>query len=229
MARFLAYTSPARGHLYPIMPTLLQLQRRGHEIHLRTLESEIPDLLALGINAGPIDPAIEALALDDWQHSSFEAAIDSIFDIFTRRASYEIPDLQGAIADVRPDVLLVDITTTGAAAAAEASGLPWARWMPYLQHATFDPAAPTTIGYVPFTMAPRGLEVLNAARAAVGLPLLSPSDDLYRAPVNLYLTAPLLEIEGLQLPDSFRVVGPACGSHQALGRCGWTRSPTRWC
>ena len=25
MARYLAYTSPARGHLYPIVPTLLEL------------------------------------------------------------------------------------------------------------------------------------------------------------------------------------------------------------
>ena len=25
MTRFLAYTSPARGHLYPLVPTLLEL------------------------------------------------------------------------------------------------------------------------------------------------------------------------------------------------------------
>ena len=30
MARYLAYTSPARGHLYPIVPTLRELRRRGH-------------------------------------------------------------------------------------------------------------------------------------------------------------------------------------------------------
>jgi hypothetical protein len=37
--KVLAYTSPARGHLYPIVPILLELQRRGHEIALRTLAS----------------------------------------------------------------------------------------------------------------------------------------------------------------------------------------------
>ena len=41
MARLLAYTSPARGHLYPIVPILLELQRRGHEIGLRTLASQV--------------------------------------------------------------------------------------------------------------------------------------------------------------------------------------------
>ena len=30
MTRYLVYTTPGRGHLYPIMPTLLELQRRGH-------------------------------------------------------------------------------------------------------------------------------------------------------------------------------------------------------
>jgi UDP:flavonoid glycosyltransferase YjiC (YdhE family) len=35
MARFLAYTSPARGHLYPITPTLLELAGRGHDVHVR--------------------------------------------------------------------------------------------------------------------------------------------------------------------------------------------------
>jgi MGT family glycosyltransferase len=208
MARFLVYTSPARGHLYPIMPTLVELKRREHEVHVRTLESEIPHLLALGINAAPIHPEIEASPLDDWKQPSFESAIGSIFETFTGRVSHEIPDLQQAMAEVTPDVLLVDITTPGAAAVAEASGLPWARWMPYLQHATFDPSAPTALGYVPFTMAPQGLDVLNHARSAVGLPALTANDDLYRAPVNLYFTAPPLEIEDLQFPDSFQLVGP---------------------
>lgn len=37
MSRYLTYTSPARGHLYPIVPTLLALRDRGHDIHVRTL------------------------------------------------------------------------------------------------------------------------------------------------------------------------------------------------
>ena len=37
MSRYLAYTTPARGHLYPIVPTLVQLRRRGHEVAVRTL------------------------------------------------------------------------------------------------------------------------------------------------------------------------------------------------
>ncbi len=32
MARILAYTSPARGHLFPLTPILDELRARGHEI-----------------------------------------------------------------------------------------------------------------------------------------------------------------------------------------------------
>ena len=53
MARFLAYTSPARGHLYPITPTLLELARRGHDVHVRTLSSEVNALTASGLQAPP--------------------------------------------------------------------------------------------------------------------------------------------------------------------------------
>jgi hypothetical protein len=39
MARILAYTTPARGHLFPLTPVLDELGRRGHRIALRTLAS----------------------------------------------------------------------------------------------------------------------------------------------------------------------------------------------
>ena len=39
--KILAYTSPSKGHLYPLMPTLLELRRRGHQVAVRTLASEV--------------------------------------------------------------------------------------------------------------------------------------------------------------------------------------------
>lgn len=41
MARSLAYTSPALGHLFPLAPILLELQRRGHAVALRTLAAGV--------------------------------------------------------------------------------------------------------------------------------------------------------------------------------------------
>jgi UDP:flavonoid glycosyltransferase YjiC (YdhE family) len=48
MARILAYTSPARGHLFPLVPILDELRRRGHQIALRTLASQTPLMRAAG-------------------------------------------------------------------------------------------------------------------------------------------------------------------------------------
>ena len=95
------------------------------------------------------------------------------FGAFAMRSVHEVADLQQAIVDVGPDCLLVDITTTGAAAAAEASGLPWARWIPFLAHASFDAAPSSSIDFLPYSLLPSGLDVVNEARAAVGLPPLT--------------------------------------------------------
>ena len=48
MSRILAYTTPARGHLYPLTSILLELQTRGHDIRVRTLASAVAAMRDLG-------------------------------------------------------------------------------------------------------------------------------------------------------------------------------------
>jgi UDP:flavonoid glycosyltransferase YjiC (YdhE family) len=67
MARILAYTSPARGHLFPLTPILDELSRRGHEIALRTLAPEVPRMQARGFDATAISEDVEAIEHDDWR------------------------------------------------------------------------------------------------------------------------------------------------------------------
>jgi MGT family glycosyltransferase len=204
MARFLAYTSPARGHLYPITGTLLELRRRGHEVHVRTLASEVGTLKALGLHAEPIAAAIERLPLDDWRWGTPEESLAGVFRTFQERAVHEVPDLERAIAHVDPDVLVVDVATAGGAAVAEAGVIPWAQWIPFFQHDTRVPDATL----VPFTFAAPGMEALNAPRRRLGLaPVVDPAE-AWRAPIYLYFTAEPFEIGGLDLPPSFRLVGP---------------------
>nr|MDQ6811391.1 glycosyltransferase [Actinomycetota bacterium] len=120
MSRFLAYTSPARGHLYPIVPSLLELRDRGHEVHVRTLASEVAVLEGLGLHAEAIDAEIERVALADFEGSTPQEALAKALSTFARRAAHEVPDLRRAIAEVDPEALLIDITTIGAEAVAEA-------------------------------------------------------------------------------------------------------------
>ena len=131
MARILAYTSPARGHLYPLTPILDELRRRGHEVALRTLGSEVDIMLERGFDAAPIAPEIEAIEHRDWQAGNQRAALESTMKVFGDRAAHEAPDLKRAIDECKPDAVLVDINCWGASAAAEMWGGPWAAFCPY--------------------------------------------------------------------------------------------------
>jgi UDP:flavonoid glycosyltransferase YjiC (YdhE family) len=208
MTRYLAYTSPARGHLYPIVPTLLELRDRGHEVHVRTLASELGALRALGLHAEPIADEIEALPLPDSVASSPEEGLGKALATFAERAAHEVPDLQHAIADLAPDALLIDITTVGASAVAEASALPWAQSVPLFQRFSPDPSVPSTVTPVPFGIAPEpGLAVINGPRTELGLSPLAGREEMWRAPLHLYYTACPFELD-LAFPPSFRFVGP---------------------
>lgn len=207
-ARYLAYTSPARGHLYPIVPTLMELHDGGHDVHVRTLASELDALRALGLHAEPIATAIEGARLRDFEASSPEEALGKALGTFADRAAHEVPDLQRAIDDVTPDALLIDITTVGAAAVAEAGSLPWAQSVPLFQRFSPDPSIPSTVTQVPFGIAPEpGLAVINGARAQLELPPLAGPEEIWRAPLHLYYTARPFELD-LAFPPSFRFVGP---------------------
>ena len=208
MSRFLAYTSPARGHLYPMVATLLELHRRGHEVHVRTLASELAVLREAGLHAEAVDPAIEHTPLETWRATTPEEGLALALRTFAQRAVHEVPDLAAAITQVQPDALLVDITTAGAAAVAEAENIPWARSIPLFQHFSMGPEPAREVTMVPFGIAPAGIDVLNVPRTGLGLPPLAGAEDLWRAPLHLYFTAPPFEDPSLPFPHSFRLVGP---------------------
>jgi MGT family glycosyltransferase len=227
MARIVAYTSPARGHLFPLTAILLELCRRGHEIHLRTLAAEVPRMRELGFQAAPVDPSIEQLAHDDWQAGSSRAALARSVATFVRRAEHDAPDLRRAIDEVEAEAVIVDINSWGAQAAAEAWGGLWATFCPYplplrsVDVPPFGPglppargplgrlrdlvARPLVMGMIERTMVPR----MNGVRAAAGLPDVADATDmLTRAQLLLYLTAEPFEYHRRDWPPSVVMVGP---------------------
>jgi hypothetical protein len=62
MACILAYTTPAAGHVFPLVPGLLELQRRGHHVHLRVGEELLGVARDAGLDASPADPAMGIVA-----------------------------------------------------------------------------------------------------------------------------------------------------------------------
>lgn len=223
MAGVLVYTSPARGHLFPLVPTLQEVQRRGHRVALRTLSSEVQRMRNLGFRTEAVLSAVETRELDDWKALSALTALRRALRTFADRAPAEVEDVQEGIRVESPEVLLVDVNSWGAQAAAEASGLPWALFSPYLLPFRGPGIPPWGLGLRPrrdslgrwrdafLWQAWRWLcrPGVNHLRGQVGLPPVGSFEDLLaRPPRLLYYTAEPFEYPRRPWPDHVRLVGP---------------------
>ena len=224
--RVLAYTSPARGHLNPMMGPLLELAARGAEVHVRTLASELAAVRAAGLRCEPIDPRIEAIEMDDHSAGSQLAAGARAFDVWARRAELEVGDLEAALAVVSPDLALIDTTTYGAKAVVERERLPWAESRPFLLEDPAPGVPPFGFGLRP-KPGPLGrlrdaalarlssrfdakvrLPTVNAGRLAARLPPCAAiAEARNRARLTLYFTAQPFEYRR-PLPPGVLMVGP---------------------
>jgi MGT family glycosyltransferase len=225
--KVLAYTSPARGHITPMMGPLLELRRRGAEVHVRTLAAAVENVRAAGLEAEPISPAIEAIP-----HTDHEARVQMTsgarsFMTLRARAKHEVPDIEAALDALSPDVVIVDSTTFGAKAVAERRGLRWAVSQPSLIEeaaadgtpfglglrplgAPFGPLRDRALGLIADTFDQRfRLAAVNSGRRAAGLPELARAAEFHhRAPLTLYYTATPFDYPR-DLPASVVMVGPS--------------------
>jgi MGT family glycosyltransferase len=226
VSRILAYTSPARGHLFPLVPILDELAARGHEVHLRTLASQVEMACARGFAAEPIDPAIEAIEHEDWKAKSSRSGLQLAVKVFAARSELDAPDLQRASDAVQPDGVIADSATWGALAVAEAWGGPWASFCPYPMPLPSVDAPPFGLGLPPargplgrlrdrvvrpfvydWTLKRLYLPPVNRQRVRHGL---TPADDdfMVRAPLVLYMTAEPFDYPRRDWPPQVRMVGP---------------------
>ncbi len=248
--KVLTYTSPARGHLYPVVPIVQELQRRGHELTLRTLSSQVELVRALGIDAEPISERIEAVELDDYKARSVPAKGRRALATFAARAEHEAPDLARAIEEHDPDVLVIDVNCWGAATVAEASGRPWAMFSPFLLMLPSRDAPAYGPGLAPpggplgrardallrrifnATVDRAVMPSLNALRARHGLRGLGSFTDLLeRPPLLLALTAEGFEYPRSDWPANVRLVGainwdPAHPTHPTASPA--SHAPPAW-
>src|SRR3954470_2744662 len=226
MARLLAYTSPTPGHVYPPVGMLLELRRRGHEVHVRTQAQDVERLCALGLRAASVDPRIEAIEFDDWRERSQVNAMRRVVSLYEEHAALEIPDVQRAIGEVRPDALIMDIQCEGGGYVAAASGLPWAQYCPYPPAIRSRDAPPHGMGLRPargpagrirdrflHRLTDRALAASvtqrNEVRARLGLAPMQRYDDQWREADRLIaFTAEPYEYARSDWPAGVRLVGP---------------------
>ncbi|MDQ0261462.1 glycosyltransferase [Sinomonas atrocyanea] len=226
MSRILAYTSPAIGHLFPMAPLLLELKRRGHEVHVRTLADQVDLMRGLGLAAEPIDARIEAIGHHDFGARTTLEALSASVDVFVRRAAVDGGDLATAAASIGPDLTIVDFNSWGARAAAQARGWPWAAFCPYTPPVTssgtppFGPGLPPLAGPVGFLrdrllrplimgqLEKRFLPGINAVLAANGVPTVTSADQFFRsAPLTLVATSEPFEYPHPDWAPDLRLIG----------------------
>jgi MGT family glycosyltransferase len=226
MARMLINTCPGSGHAFPPVATALALRDHGHEVVFRAASGSVDAIRRLGFAAQPIDPRIEAIELEDWKARTPLGALMSACETFDKRARYEIPDLQAAIESEHPDLIWVDMNAPGAAVVAEASGIPWAHYMPYPHPRRARGVPSFGPGFTPPTnqlarLRDGGLNGLkkialrsfvrsqNSRRLAFGLPVLEDVEDISLvAPLLIHFTAEPFEYPR-EWPQNVRSVGPA--------------------
>jgi UDP:flavonoid glycosyltransferase YjiC (YdhE family) len=134
MPRFLIATLPADGHLSPLLPLARELTRRGHDVFWMTGAAKRARVEATGaaflpfldtpeLDYGNLDAAFpERAAQKGVARFKFDMR-----EIFIKMVPRQISDLERHVANVQPDLLVVEPAFGGAAAAIEARcGLPWA-------------------------------------------------------------------------------------------------------
>jgi len=243
MSTVLIYTSPARGHLYPMMDVAIALRDAGHAVTIQTLAGEEAQVRAAGIAHRPIAPAIEALPLRDHEAGSAPAQFRSTVTTWIARAEHEVADLRAAVDELAPDLLVVDANTHGAAAFAAAQARPWAMFMPYALPVASRDAPAFGPGFAPPRHAldrlrdgvVRGmtaaairapLQRLNVLRARMDLPRLNGLDDHFVAPdLLLYRTAEPFEYPRRDWPANVRAIGPGLWAPEAEAPAWLTELP----
>lgn len=226
MSTILAYTSPAAGHLFPLVPGLTELRDRGHDVVVLTDPELVGTMREQGLRAEPVAAEVCAIPATDYLATGAKERLARGVRDIVGRGRHEIGDLRRAIEEHDPDALLVDMNAYGAAVAGEASGLPWAIAMPTLLPLPGAGIPPFGLGLKPMHN-PLGrlrdrvltrmvtrlfsdamLPEINAMRASAGLP---PIDDItehmLRGDRLLVLTGDPLEYDRVDLPAQVRFCG----------------------
>jgi UDP:flavonoid glycosyltransferase YjiC (YdhE family) len=226
MSRFLVYTAPAVGHTLPLVPGLLELQRRGHTVHVVAHPDLVDVLTEAGIDASPVDPSVIDVPVTDYQATNDTERLRSGQVDLIRRGRFDGPDLERAVARFKPDAVMVDAIAYGAQTAAERSGLPRAMLLPSVLPLPGRGIPAYGLGMKPAT-GPLGrardavlwkvvermfgkamLPGLNELRAGYALaPLTSPLDSYASRDAVITLTGAPIEYDRTDLPAHVHVVG----------------------
>ena len=224
MARFLAHVTARRGHLYPLVPTLQELLRRGHHVAIHSSAKDVSSLETLGIRSireasGQPEPTTPDIGVGGRRLREVQTLLS--------RGKREAVEFQRALDEEQPEALIVDGASWGAGIVAEARRLPWAYAVPFCLPIRSKDAPPFGLGLVPrhdlvgkardalasrLLLGPQERRIrgsINMLREGWRLPPVRDAADLFRIPpLVIAYTAEPFEYPRSDWPSAVRMVGP---------------------
>lgn len=205
-------TVPASGHVYPTLPLVQELTRRGHRVSYATAP-EFGELVAVsGAALVPLDWTASRVAASKGGQTTGELSDMLLGSVRgTRRA---LPAMTDWLARDRPDVLCRDAVTLLGAMTAHKLGIPEVATFPnfagndqfdlvdVLVPPDFDPTHPTFQQY---------LAESRQLAAEYGVPPQVVAGAMPTAALNLVLLPREFQIRGEVFGDEFRFIGPSFG------------------
>lgn len=130
MANVLIVVPPLTGHLNPTLALGAELTRRGHTVtwsgHRDFVEERLPEGARFVAASDEVPASIRDAITHQTAPLRGMAALRFLWDDFILPLADDmLPGLVRAVADVAPDVVVVDQQAVAGAAVAAAAGLPW--------------------------------------------------------------------------------------------------------
>jgi MGT family glycosyltransferase len=231
---YLAALVDGGGTVPPELAAVRQLVERGHDVTVLAEDSMEREVAATGatfrrweIAPNRADRSPENDPYRDWEIKSPMKLFERLLDAqFMGPAARYVADVQQAVAEHRPDVVLCSQFAFGAMVAAEAAAIPFIVLMPNTYLLPAEGMPPLGMGLKPakgpagrlrdrviggFTLRvwdKKGLPRLNALRADLGLePLAHFWDQVHQARRELVMTSADFDFPA-KLPAPARYVGP---------------------
>ena len=247
MSTYLFALVDGGGTVPPELAAARRLVERGHVVTVLAEDSMAPDVRATGATYRPWveapnrpDRRPEHDPYRDWEVSSPLQLFDRLLDLqFIGPARGYIADVDAAVAERRPDLVVCSQFAFGAMTAAEAAGIPFDVLMPNIYLLPAPGMTPIGSGTRPargplgrtrdrMTRAvmqrvwDKGRGRLNEIRQECGLPPVRHFMDQARAARrHLVMTSPDFDFPG-RLPDNARYVGPVLDDPTWSGSEAWT-------
>ncbi|MEV6607667.1 macrolide family glycosyltransferase [Kutzneria sp. NPDC051319] len=206
-------TAPAPGHVYPTLPLVQELTRRGHRVSYATSPAFADMIAASGAQLVALDWSPGKVAASKGGQKTGELADMLVASI--RSTKHVLPAVADWITADRPDVIVHDAVTVLGSMIASKFGLPSATTYPnfagndkfdiaqVLVPPDFDPSHPTFQQF---------LTEMRRLAADFGVPVETVAGPAKTAELNLVLLPREFQIRGEVFGDEFRFIGPSFGN-----------------